>query len=682
MEHARRALLATTVVLAWAGASASTASASPANTTHPRPANGVAGVTRLCGPDPAYSCTTGGYAGQNTGWWGAKYGAGYASSNQYGYHNFTLYAAYRIAQNGVGNPGWSDNANGWDSKAWAAGTNVDQTPARGAVAQWNGGSAGHLGYVDNVGPGWIEVSADNFGLNVTDRWRINAGSPAWPDNFIHFKDLLSAPVEGSFVSDTSDGRVYRIAGGAPIYVSSWATVGGPQPTLPISHSQLLSLPAYPRDGTLLAASGGGVFIVAGGAPIYLSSWNVVGGAKPTVAIDEWAVANVGNPYSHLRPYPADGTFINSIQDGRVYRVAGGAPIYVSTWSAYGGSQAVVSVDKWALDRPDHPLAHLRSIPVDGTFIASAQDGRVYRVAGGAPLYVSTWSIYGGPQPTTVVDKWATDNPDNPYAHLRSYPADGTLIASVQDGRVYRLAGGAPLYVSSWAAIGGTQPATRIDKWAVDQAGNPFAHLRPRPVNGTFLNTNAGRVYRIAGGAPILVSTWNVFGGVKPSVRVDQWAVDQAGNPYAHLDRAPVNGTIVHALPSGTYWTFAGGRRARGAASAGAVDVDEAGLAPFPIVTTSTTPPPPQSNPQQPPAAHRHATLRVKLTGPERHKRMRIVLRRNGKTVASKVTRTGVAVFKVAVDGRYKVVVRRGGRLVSTAKVTLTIGHTRRLRVRL
>ena len=66
-------------------------------------------------------------------------------------------------------------------------------------------------------------------------------------------------------------------------------------------------------------------------------------------------------------------------------------------------------------------------PADGTLISTVQDGRVYRIAGGASLYVSTWSAVGGPQPTVAVDQWDVDNTSNPAAHLLGYPADGTLI---------------------------------------------------------------------------------------------------------------------------------------------------------------------------------------------------------------------------------------------------------------
>ncbi len=177
----------------------SPAQAAPSSSTHPLPWSSIAGVTRLCGPDPGYGCTAGGYAGQSTGWWGAKYGAAYSSRNSYGYHNCTLYVAYRLAMNGLPDPGWSDNAINWDTTAAAHGIPVDQTAAVGAAAQWNG-STGHVSYVDVVTSTFIEVTADNFGANYTERWRIARNSPAWPDNFIHFRDLSgpnSFPTDGT-----------------------------------------------------------------------------------------------------------------------------------------------------------------------------------------------------------------------------------------------------------------------------------------------------------------------------------------------------------------------------------------------------------------------------------------------------------------------------------------------------
>ena len=404
------------------------------------------------------------------------------------------------------------------------------------------------------------------------------------------------PGEGAFVSQQGSPMVYRIAGGAPIYVSNWAVFGGGQPVTVLSPAQFAQLRARPADGTLIATvQDGRVYRVVGGAPVYVSSWNAIGGSQPAMAVDKWAVDNPENPAAHLDRYPADGTLVATFADGRVYRIAGGAPIYVSNWDAIGGPRPATHIDKWAVDvGASDPHSHLLSTPRDGTLISSYADGRVYRIAGGAPIYVSSWDAIGGPQPATPIDKWAIDIGENdPHSHLRRLPADGTLISTSGDGRVYRIAGGAPLYVSNWDAIGGPQPSTRIDKWAVDQAGNPFAHLLAFPLDGTFVNTSTAAVYRFAGGAPFRVSAWGVFGGAQPSTRVDQWPIDAAGDPHSHVRKVPADGTLVRGLPSQQHWRFSGGLRSAASPAAGAVGVDDVGLGaygqPQPIITVAPTP---------------------------------------------------------------------------------------------
>src|SRR6266508_3681330 len=133
-----------------------------------------------------YACDPTGYAGQAT--WGFA-----------GPHNCTTYAAWRQARNGVPYPGYNlGNAATWAERARAHGVRVDRTPAVGAVAQWNAYTAhaphqfGHVGYVQQVGPGYIVVVSDNFPVTDVghmDTYRIPVGHPHWPSNFIHFRDV-------------------------------------------------------------------------------------------------------------------------------------------------------------------------------------------------------------------------------------------------------------------------------------------------------------------------------------------------------------------------------------------------------------------------------------------------------------------------------------------------------------
>ena len=147
--------------------------------------------------------------------------------------------------------------------------------------------------------------------------------------------------------------------------------------------------------------------------------------------------------------------------------------------------------------------------------------------------------------------------------------------------VYRVAGDAPLYVSSWTGFGAQQPVTAV-------SAAQFDALRARPADGTFVQTTTGAVYRFAGGAPIAVSSWSVFGAAQPDVVIDQWDIDNAGTSLSHVSRTPANGTVVEGLPSLTYWAFHGGLRTPSAASASAVEVDDIGLGAFAQGTAPTT----------------------------------------------------------------------------------------------
>jgi hypothetical protein len=114
--------------------------------------------------------------------------------------------AFRLAEAGVPDPHWSANANEWDTSA--SGIPVDQTAAVGAIAQWNGGSFGHVAYVESVSSSGIVITDDNYYYGTaapnggyTDKIYISNNSPAWPDNFIHFKDYYGDIVQWS--GDTS-----------------------------------------------------------------------------------------------------------------------------------------------------------------------------------------------------------------------------------------------------------------------------------------------------------------------------------------------------------------------------------------------------------------------------------------------------------------------------------------------
>jgi hypothetical protein len=346
------------------------------------------------------------------------------------------------------------------------------------------------------------------------------------------------PPDGTFVRRKGSAAVYRLVGGAPVYVSSWAPFAGSQPVRTLTPATWDMLRQVPADGTFIRA-GGSTYRIAGGAPLRVSSWATVGGYRPATVIDPAAVSHAGRTgvWSHLRQMPADGTFISA--GGPVYRVVGGAPVYVSSWAAVGGHQHPTVVDPAAVNLAGRGGVwdHLRQQPADGTFIRAG--GSTYRFAGGAPLRVSSWATVGGYRPATVIDPAALSHAGRGgvWDHVRQHPADGTFIAA--GGHIYRVAGGAPLYVTSWAPLGGSHPSTTVDPAAVNNAGQPgvWSHLRQLPADGTFLvGRPGGKVYRVRDGVARYVSSWQPYGGPQPTVAITQTTINRAGSGgvYDHL----------------------------------------------------------------------------------------------------------------------------------------------------
>jgi hypothetical protein len=187
------------------------------------------------------------------------------------------------------------------------------------------------------------------------------------------------------------------------------------------------------------------------------------------------------------------------------------------------------------------------------------------------------ATYGGV--TINIDSNYLDGPT--AAAVAPFP-DGTFVQVTGLAAIYRIAGGAPLYVSSWDAVGGPQPYTVISQ-------QQFDALSPVPADGTFLSSSTGAMYRVAGGAPLYVSSWNLFGGMQPSVSIDQWDIDNITSPLVHLSARPADGTVVEGLPSHTYWSFKAGYRVAATANPMATQVDDIGLARYPQFVPPPTP---------------------------------------------------------------------------------------------
>jgi hypothetical protein len=236
-------------------------------------------------------------------------------------------------------------------------------------------------------------------------------------------------------------------------------------------------------------------------------------------------------------------------------------------ATYGG--VTINIDS---DYVDAGAASGSVVFPNGTFVQVSGTTSYWEIAGGAPLYVNDWSDVGGAQPYTVITQQQFDA-------LNPVPVNGTVFQT-DTGAVYVVAGGAPMYVTSTSVFNPPPTPFLVDQWNIDNVGNPMSHLSPYPASGTFLTTTTGQSYRIAGGAPIAVTSWSIYGGVPSTVAIDAWDIANIYNPLSRMVYRPNVGTVVEGLPSGAYWEFGPKNRYLIPPHPGVVRVDDHGLAPF------------------------------------------------------------------------------------------------------
>jgi surface antigen len=243
----------------------------------------------------------------------------------------TSWVAWRLHGHNQFEMPFHANADNWGAKAKKLGYTVNMSPAVGSVAWWDTATRSHVAWVEAVYPNnTVEIEEYNIGgSGKYDQQTIPTSSVS---GYIHFQDLATSFANGSYVEYA--GNIYRMAGGAPIYVSSWASFGK-TPAGIVSAKQWQGLSIVPKDGTFIqGATSKHVYEVVGGAPIFISNWAYVGGAKPVVAVPDASIVNavktnVVSRYEHLRFYPTGSSlYVTASPSNKVYQLTGNVAIPV------------------------------------------------------------------------------------------------------------------------------------------------------------------------------------------------------------------------------------------------------------------------------------------------------------------------------------------------------------------
>ena len=254
-----------------------------------------------------YACTPEYDATNTEGGWAWKYYGGSYAATPTGEHNCTLYAAWRLEQNGLANPGLWHNAFEWIDY-----TSHNNTPATGSIAWWGASKDspdGHVAYVEQIRGSEVFIRADNYSESggYTDAGWIPASSV---DAFLHPHDLQTPPPPppppgtdngGSRLVDSANGLCLDVAGADTTNggrLQLWECNGGPQQDWVNSAGQLQVYGNYRKCLDADANEGG-----ANGTHIQI--WECNGGKN-----QQW----IAEPNGSLRSV-AYGKCLDAVNDG-------------------------------------------------------------------------------------------------------------------------------------------------------------------------------------------------------------------------------------------------------------------------------------------------------------------------------------------------------------------------------
>jgi len=313
--------------------------------------------------------------------------------------------------------------------------------------------------------------------------------------------------------------------------------------------------------------------IVGGAPVLVTSWTPFGGAQHVTDID-------APQFARLSRYPADGTYVQDLTTSQVYRTAGGAPLLVATADKaklpLWGTAPVIGIEHDAFVKHDH----LRTVPYDRTQLYRVDTGQYYVVAGGAPLIVpkaNAGQVTGWSSKRTVKVSGAEFTA---FTSLRARPVNGTFLCDGSTTSCYRVAGGAPLLMGAKdAAVPGFSSATAVRAPHYEFAN--FVHLSARPADGTVLCPVGEKAcYVVAGHAPIVIAP-----SATPAVGTSRGvtiARTELLHP-THLAAHPADGTVLRGAQSNETYVVEGGvarlapKNGAAATASAPVTVDQAAI---------------------------------------------------------------------------------------------------------
>ncbi|GGP12820.1 hypothetical protein GCM10012278_62120 [Nonomuraea glycinis] len=260
------------------------------------------------------------------------------------------------------------------------------------------------------------------------------GQPAWgggntPPPGPQPVTSVNGLADGTLLTTTDTGRVYKMVGGAPIWQATCDDGICSGTSRPTTQAVINAGPATPRNASTVIDQRGRIFLFVGGAPIWQDSCAAPVSCGSPVKVSNWSV----DARDHMNEVPADGHLVQAkagTVDLPVAVTIGGALVTFASPqeiidAGYGTDWAgrVVAISSASYN-------HLGFIPPDGTLVQGTSGGTstpVAAIVGGARINFAS--------PQEVIDaghgtNWASKVRAVPTRHFNlmpTVPSDGTLI---------------------------------------------------------------------------------------------------------------------------------------------------------------------------------------------------------------------------------------------------------------
>ena len=188
-----------------------------------------------------------------------------------------------------------------------------------------------------------------------------------------------------------------------------------------------------------------------------------------------------------------------------------------------------------------PVTDVRQVP-DGTLLATSDTKRIYKMVGGAPVWQSTCDdniCQGQPRPTT-------------QAVINAGPATPRNGATAIDqrGSIYVFVGGTPLWQDTCAAPVTCGSPVKVSDWSIDARD----HMNRQPADGNLVQSKSGNV-----DLPVAVTVGGaLIPFASPQEVIDSgygadWAQRVTGissNSYHTIGFDPQDGTLIQGAAGG------------------------------------------------------------------------------------------------------------------------------------